>query len=98
MTEAGELLAGVHALRRRARADRHAYWFPLLFFGLATAASAPLYVQHVVVLSTDADRTNALYGGPADAYRFEQLPALVLPALVLLIGGLLAAPWSRRDR
>jgi hypothetical protein len=31
-----------------------------------------------------------------DQLRFRQLPALVLPAVILLGGALVAAPWSRR--
>jgi hypothetical protein len=43
--EAGpaELLAEVRAVRRRARLARHAYWFPLVLFGLLTCASLPFY-------------------------------------------------------
>jgi hypothetical protein len=33
------LLAELKALRRRARAERHAYWFPLVLFGLLTCAA-----------------------------------------------------------
>ena len=44
---AEEPLADTLRLRRRARSDRHAYRFPLLFFGLAIVGSAPLYVEHV---------------------------------------------------
>jgi hypothetical protein len=35
-------------LRRRARAARHAYWFPLVLFGLLICASAPLYRQPAI--------------------------------------------------
>lgn len=38
-----ELLAEVRAVRRRARLARHAYWFPLVLFGLLTCASLPFY-------------------------------------------------------
>src|ERR1700735_4692245 len=38
------LLGEMAALRRRARAARHAYWFPLVLFGLLTCASAPFYI------------------------------------------------------
>ena len=31
------------ALRRQARATRHAYWFPLVLFGVLTCASVPFY-------------------------------------------------------
>jgi len=42
--EPGALLGEVSRLRRQARARRHAYWFPLVLFGLLTCASAPFYV------------------------------------------------------
>ncbi|MER7209469.1 hypothetical protein ABT340_20595 [Streptosporangium sp. NPDC000239] len=42
--EAGNLLDEVNVLRARARTDRHAFRFPLLFFGGFTLATAPLYV------------------------------------------------------
>jgi len=38
------LLADLARLRRQTRAARHAYWFPLLLFGLLTCGAAPLYV------------------------------------------------------
>jgi hypothetical protein len=41
----GELLAEMRAIRRRARLARHAYWFPLVLFGLLTCASIPFYVR-----------------------------------------------------
>ena len=40
----GQLLADLTRMRRQARTARHAYWFPLLLFGLLTCAAAPLYV------------------------------------------------------
>ena len=36
-----ELLSDLARLRRQARTARHAYWFPLVLFGLLTCASAP---------------------------------------------------------
>jgi len=36
----------VRAIRRKARLARHAYWFPLVLFGLLATASAPFYIQH----------------------------------------------------
>jgi hypothetical protein len=41
--ERAELLRDMKALRRRARSARHAYWFPLVLFGLLTCASIPFY-------------------------------------------------------
>ena len=40
-----ELLSEMKALRRKARAARHAYWFPLVLFGLLICASIPFYRQ-----------------------------------------------------
>jgi hypothetical protein len=42
---AEELLSDLDRLRREARAARHAYWFPLVLFGLLTCASAPFYLS-----------------------------------------------------
>jgi hypothetical protein len=42
--EAGPLLTDLARLRRQARTARHAYWFPLVLFGLLTCGAAPLYV------------------------------------------------------
>jgi hypothetical protein len=44
--EAGELLGEVGSLRKRVRADRHGFWFPLVLFGAVTMLSAPLYWQY----------------------------------------------------
>jgi hypothetical protein len=38
------LLGELAELRRRTRATRHGYWFPLILFGLLTCGAAPLYV------------------------------------------------------
>lgn len=38
------LLDEMTVLRREARKTRHAYWFPLLVFGLLTAGALPFYV------------------------------------------------------
>jgi hypothetical protein len=40
----GPLLADLTQMRHQARAARHAYWFPLVLFGLLTCGAAPLYV------------------------------------------------------
>jgi hypothetical protein len=41
--EPGQLLGYLARLRRQARAARHAYWFPLVLFGLLTLVATPLY-------------------------------------------------------
>ncbi|HEX9065190.1 MAG TPA: hypothetical protein VF843_08780 [Streptosporangiaceae bacterium] len=42
---AANLLDEVSRLRRQTRTRRHAYWLPLLLFGLLTFLSVPFYVQ-----------------------------------------------------
>lgn len=84
-----ELLVDTLTLRRRARADRHAYWFPLLFFGLAIVGAAPLYVERLQAQG-GGDPATALYWTPTD-------PRLGSYWTVVLLGGaLLSAWWYRR--
>jgi hypothetical protein len=100
--EPGRLLSELAVLRRRARSARHAYWLPLLLFGLLSWASIPFYVM----ASPSAPRASgtgivALTSGPA-------LPVLGgAPVrgsfflgyywLIALVGGyLLCALWYRR--
>jgi hypothetical protein len=40
-----QLLGEVRTVRRQARRVRHAYWFPLVLFGLLSCASVPFYIQ-----------------------------------------------------
>lgn len=40
----GQLLSDLAGLRQRTRRNRHGYWFPLVLFGVLTAASTPLYI------------------------------------------------------
>jgi hypothetical protein len=42
-----EVLADLGRLRRQARAARHAYWFPLVLFGVLIAASSPFFVEQI---------------------------------------------------
>jgi hypothetical protein len=91
----GELLASVDALRQRTRADRHAYWFPLLLFGLLIAGAAPLYVE-----SVDPSGLRAPYANPAltglGGDFLERSAGLGWYWLAALIGGyLLNLGWYR---
>ncbi|SCG57100.1 hypothetical protein [Micromonospora humi] len=91
-----ELLASVTALRRRARAARQAYWFPLLLFGLLTVTAGPLYVE-----STEPAALRAGPGTPAltglGGHFLEQSAALGWYWLAALVGGyLLSLAWYRR--
>lgn len=40
-----QLLGAAKAARRQARRARHAYWFPLVLFGLLTCAAVPFYIE-----------------------------------------------------
>jgi len=44
-TSPEQLLGAATAARRQARRARHAYWFPLVLFGLLTCASLPFYIE-----------------------------------------------------
>lgn len=79
-----ELLADTLTLRRRARADRHAYWLPSLFFGLAIVGSAPLYVQPVPDVSA------------GQLYEYGPDPRLGPYWTVVLLGGALLTVWWYR--
>ena len=59
--EPGTLLADLTRLRRQTRAARHAYWFPLVLFGLLTCGAAPLYV---VAAAPPASGARAFDSGP----------------------------------
>jgi hypothetical protein len=80
------LLAEVATLRRRARAARHAYWFPLLLFGLLTCASIPFYQQ-----------PGYPAGGPGGFVTGSARPGLSLPILggrSPLVQGYLGYYWA----
>jgi hypothetical protein len=97
--EPGELLGELAAVRRRTRSARHAYWFPLVLFGLLICASAPLYV------SASNPRPGLFYSGGSSSrgpFVLAGLPAgrsdvyLGWYWLVALVGGyLLTVLWYR---
>ena len=91
MSEEADLLAEARTLRRRARADRHAYWFPLVFFGVATAVCAPLYVQRLEPLDLGPDGVVSLYAIRTDPRIGSYW------TVVLLAGAMLSAWWYRRQ-
>lgn len=55
-----ELLGEVRAIRRKARLARHAYWFPLVLFGLLACASVPFYLPPT--------RSGVYYGPPGPRF------------------------------
>lgn len=91
----GELLASVAALRRRTRAARQAYWFPLLLFGLLMAMAAPLYVESVAPPDLRATNDNPALTGLGGDF-LERSAALGWYWLVALIGGYLLSVWWYR--
>jgi hypothetical protein len=56
VTEAATLLSDVRRLRRQTRTARHAYWLPLVLFGLLTCASVPFYIQPAATCPAPAVR------------------------------------------
>ncbi len=94
--EPERLLRELARLRRRTRSARHAYWLPLVLYGLLICAAAPLYVQRqdprgTGVYSTPGPQIQlAGLGGYADGY----IAAYWLFALVA--GFWLTAWWYRR--
>ncbi len=106
--DSAELLGELAVLRRQARSARHAYWLPLLLFGLLSCAATPFY------------RSAFLVAGSGGGYRDVGVTEVALvPAgpgmpllgqtpfrgsfflgyywLVALVGGyLLTALWYRR--
>ena len=94
-----ELLAEMKALRRRARTARHAYWFPLVLFGLLTCASVPFYV----LPGYQAGGTGATQAGPPLPI-LGGFPGITVQRylgyywLAALLGGLLLTLlWYRRN-
>jgi hypothetical protein len=94
-SEPEALLAGVAALRRSVRRDRHAYWLPLLLFGVLALISAPLYTD-----SIGPDVLHATRGGPALAALggdlLERSVAIGWFWLAALIGGYAVSLWWYR--
>lgn len=94
-SEPEALLAGVAALRRDVRRDRHAYWLPLVLFGVLALASAPLYVDPLgpdVLRAGNGSGVLTALGGDLLAHS----AAIGWFWLAALIGGYLASLWWYR--
>ena len=96
-----DLLSDLARLRRQARSTRHAYWFPLVLFGLLTCASLPFYVSDV----TQAGAGVAILrvSGPPTLLGGQQAghDGLFLAwywAIALVAGYLLTWAWYRRHQ
>jgi hypothetical protein len=77
--EPERLLAELAGLRRRTRSARHAYWLPLVLYGLLICAAAPLYVQ------SQAPWRTGVYSSPG--------PRVQLPGLGGYSDGYIAIYW-----
>jgi hypothetical protein len=96
--DAGELLGDVRALRRRTRLARHAYWFPLVLFGLLSVASIPFYLVRMPGWSVYKARgpgflQSQYLGGFGGPFVGPNLPYYWLAAL--LAGLAATALWYR---
>lgn len=106
-TDPKDLLDELSALRRRARRDRHGYWFPFLLFGAIVAAAIPLYlpVRCVSACSWSASDLPAVWhwlhptGQAARAFAADHpSPWKDLYWVVALAVGFLATVWWYRWR
>lgn len=96
-SEPAEVLSEVRRLRRQARSVRHAYWFPLVLFGVLTCAAVPFYLQPsmpacrnpngCVVEGTSPGPYLPVLGGGDQAYYW---------IVAILAGTTLTALWYRR--
>jgi hypothetical protein len=94
-----QLLTERATLRRRARATRHAYWFPLVLFGLLTIGAVPLYLvtagrQPVGVSVSPIGTSTIMLGGMPMAANGFYIAWYWAAALV--VGYLLTLLWYRR--
>ncbi|MER5266662.1 hypothetical protein ABTZ99_31680 [Actinosynnema sp. NPDC002837] len=87
-----DLLGDLAELRRRAREDRHAYPFPLLFFGVASFLAVPLYAPSPGAAAAWSPLTVL---GAHPEVRHPTLLGLYW-LVVLVVGGLATAWWYRR--
>ena len=91
------MLSEVNRLRGEARSTRHAYWLPLVLFGLILGASAPFYVE-----PTPSAWTSVIWLSGATIPGFSgmlggQSAALVMYWLLAIGAGLyLTSLWYRR--
>jgi hypothetical protein len=91
-----DLLSDMKALRRRARAARHAYWFPLVLFGVLTCAAAPFYLQPSLPSSTGAVTQPSPALPILGGFLTQRYPGWYW--LAALLGGLLLTLlWYRRN-
>ena len=96
-----ELLSDLARLRRQARSARHAYWFPLVLFGLLTCASVPFYGYDVTQFAPGAAVMRAASPPTLLGGELAGRNGLFLGwywALALVAGYLLTYAWYRRHQ
>lgn len=96
-----ELLSDLARLRRQARTARHAYWFPLVLFGLLALASTPFYMSDVTqpgggVAVLQVPGPPSLLGGEQGGR--DSLLLSWYWTLALIAGYLLTWAWYRRHQ
>lgn len=96
--DAAELLNDVRRIRHAARLARHAYWFPLVVFGILTAASVPFYLRRLPASGVTGYHAAPPLGG--NVYLAGRGPFATAWAgwywLIALLAGLAAtAAWYR---
>src|SRR5712692_5792492 len=102
-SEPAELLGELNRLRKRTRSARHAYWFPLVLFGVLTVAATPLYILSTVsVARAGAIASGVIWRGPflpilggESGYRLQGYLGNYWLAAILA-GLVLTALWYRR--
>ena len=96
----GEILADLGRLRRRARAARHAYWFPLVLFGVLVAGAAPFFIQRTPTGPAQQAWAITISANPRPLAAFGGIfraPGLSYYWLAAIVAGLaLTGLWYRR--
>ena len=91
------MLSEVRRLRGEARSTRHAYWLPLVLFGLMIGASAPFYVEPTPSASTSVIWLSGTTIGGFSGLLGGQSTALAIYWLLAIGAGLyLTSLWYRR--
>jgi hypothetical protein len=90
-----QLLGAARRARRQARRARHAYWFPLVLFGLLTCASLPFYLRALPIATAVYPRhpVGHVRGGHAQVISPSILRSVYLGGFGALTSGHAAYYW-----
>jgi hypothetical protein len=88
------MLSEVSRLRNQARSARHAYWLPLVLFGLVIGGSAPFYVEPAPSRSGLISLSTAFPG--FSPYLGGQSGAVIYWLLAIGAGMYVTSVWYRR--